>query len=893
MTYADPEFMLKVTPPRVRKMVLRRESLSSSSMHIRDKSVLLLHAPAGYGKTSLLVQWRKEWLANGEIVAWLALDEHDDKVRFVRGLAIAMDVAIGKMRFAPLLDQLLSRQTNDHEMLTHWLLEVAQIGQEIVLILDDFHYFSENIARELIGYLIHHAPSNLRIVISSRHIVKIAMCEFVGFDQCSLLGIDALRFFREETHQFLAILSNAKMDMADVEYLHELTDGWPLGLQLLMSSMGKNNNVKDAVKKALAMSGNIERYFIDFLIDGLPCEVSNFLIHIAALDKLCPALCSALTGSDQAENTLQLLRQTTPALIEIQEPWLRMHPLVKQFLYSRWLLLPQEQRHEMHKNALHWLAMQEMYEEAAHHAMQANQNEQAYLFLERCLYEITARGQFSRVLAWLEKLPDDVVALRPTLRLAAAWTLAMGARQAEAQHWVTCILSDAHATPSDHCECAAILATAAYHADRIDDAYAFIAPWFDAIPINSAKMSAMMLGQKSLCYLYRGEPEAARYFLSKAMSADNTTRTFDAVQGFFIFVTGMSYLWEGQAKIAAPFLREKLGIAEREIGRHSPITAALATVLTTVLIELNKIDEARVIFSYRMEYIERHCSPDVIAMAYVCASKLLIDAGQEAQGHDVLRELCVIGEVRMIPRLCIVGLAERIRLHALKSQVFTCVALQQKLDAIASTSAQMGATFLGPLLRLTMLISHAYVALAQRNWRCMMEILDQTPALLDQLHRGRERVQIMFLHALAKLQMGEDSETCLNEACSLAEMYGLRQLSKEFMPLLSIYERDDLAPKRATQLGGMKHKLEVTKMMPRFDLFDDHKLATSHAGMLTPREHQILFLLTHHMTNKEIGSSMNIGEETVKWHLKNMYGKLHAGTRKHVVVRAKIMGLLE
>lgn len=893
MEHAYPELILRATPPRVHKMVLQRERLSSFSMDIGDKALVVVKAPPGYGKTSLLVQWRKEWISKGEVVAWLTLDERDDSVRFIRSLAVAMDIATGNTRFERSVEQWVAEKNDGFAALANWLAEVANIGRETVLIIDDYHYFSEKIGHVTIEYLIRNAPSNLRIVIAARDTALLDFGDLVPFNQFSMLENHTLRFFREESIALLAVWSNGRMDLADAEYLHELTGGWPLGLQLVMSSIGKSSNLKDAVAKVSATTGNIERYFVDFLIDRLAPEESDFLIRISALDAVCPSLCAAVISNQQADNLLQMLRKSTPIFIEVSEPWLRMHPLVKEFLYSRWQLLPPEERADFHANAACWLSSAKMYEEAAYHAMQADQNEQAYSLIEQCLYDITARGQFGRVMSWIDKLPGEEVQRRPKLRLAAAWALAMSKRHPEAEMLVRKILSESYVAESDQCECAAILAAAAYYADRIDDSYMIISPWFDAVLMNQGEMSAIILGQKSLFYLYRGEPEIARYFLSKA-SSGQSKQSFYAVKGFYVWVTGLTYLWEGQVIMGEKYLRENFLIAEREVGRNSAIATSLAVGLAFSLFELGKLAEARaVLMSYRLEHIESHCSPDVILMAYRTTAKLYVDAGDDAQAHDVLRELCVIGEMGKSPRLLLIGLAERIRLHALKSQAFTCVALSEKLDAIARPTSQVKSGLFRELLSLQILIAHAYVAMAKQNWRLMIEILDQTLPLLDHLHRGRERVQIMFMHALATLQIGGDGEASLSEAFSLAEMYGLRQLSKEFMPLLGAWGRRYEASVQGTVVPAVPDKNEEKKDAGSGKGMTGHKSSVAQTSMLTPREYQILSLLSRHMTNKEIGNAINIGEETVKWHLKNIYGKLHAGTRKHVIVRARIMGILE
>ncbi len=97
---SDPRLRLKVTPPRWPKRLFLREPLGLSRPELHDKPVLIVNAPAGFGKTSLLTQWRREWLSRGAIVAWLTLDDDDDPVRFSEALAVAMDLASGRRAFS-------------------------------------------------------------------------------------------------------------------------------------------------------------------------------------------------------------------------------------------------------------------------------------------------------------------------------------------------------------------------------------------------------------------------------------------------------------------------------------------------------------------------------------------------------------------------------------------------------------------------------------------------------------------------------------------------------------------------------------------------------------------------------------------------------------------------
>lgn len=891
MGYTFHDFVLRVTPPRAHKFDLTRECLLALSPDIAGRSLIMLRAPSGYGKTSLLLQWRKQWITDGTVVAWLALDRQETDKRFLLGLTIAFEVACGKVRPQPVDISALPADQSGLDLLQELLTKIAASGRDTVFILDDFHHFVGAVDVDIIHHLIQHAPNNLRIVLSSREILDLSEIEkHLSLDNCCVLGQSSLKFRREETFNILVNWSNAAIDRGEADLLHELICGWPLGLQFVMSVIGKPINLRDAVKKIAEVGIDLERYFAHLKAEGLSSAEMRFLVDISVLKKISPLLCNDITGNRDAHKLLESLCRTTPIFIETNVTWLEIHPLFKNFLRAQWMSLPIERRNAIHVRAKHWFAQEVQHEEAAYHALQAGESSLAYDMMERFLYCFVEQGKFNQAHDWLALLSREEIERRPKLRLCLAWTLAMSKRHGEAELLVNTVLAGFQLTRSEEREYALIRAFAAFHADRIHEFQSHFSPWLNVPLENNERMNELIFALHALDILCRDEPHAARYFLSTSAP---TRQSFDAVSGFSAWVIGISYLWEGQVSIAEKFLRENLMLSERDIGRGNGITLSLAVTLSFTLLELGLIDEAREALSVRMELVEQYCPPIVIALASIVAARLLLIENKAALAHDRLRELCVIGEVRESPTLQIFGLAERIRLHARKFEAFTCVALKERLDAIGTNIETSKSGIFSSAFSLTILVAHVYVAMARREWHEMLDLLSQADALINHLHRGRERLHVMLLHAVATIQLGGNSDAALNEAFSLAEMYGLRQMIKDFLPFLGAWGNRHQA---VNFLG--ERVVAVTQAAPpvRVALADSQVANTAGADMhnlLTPKEHQILFLLTRHMTNKEIGNAMNICEETVKWHLKNMYGKLQAGTRKHVVARAKRIGIID
>jgi LuxR family maltose regulon positive regulatory protein len=882
----EPELVLKTTPPRSQRGAQARDRLSIDAPELANKVAISVQGPAGFGKTMLLAQWRREFLSRGAVVAWLTLDTRDDGSRLELGLSAAMALGSGRQSFTSTSDGSSSHGCDELERLTHWLAEVADLGGETVMILDEVDALPEPTARRCLTYLLHNAPANLRIIMSSRRRLSVNIVDLVARGLYVRVAVDALRFHGEET---IALLSNRFGTRIDADLclrLHEITEGWPLGLQLAIAAIEKSADLETAVEDLSACSGDIQGYFVDKLVTRLSAEQIEFITCLSLLEVLHPSLCAALTDSERAGELLHELCTSTPIFTEgVDSDWVRFHPLAREFLQSRFRDLPQAQRRTLHERAANWLEANAFFEEAARQYLLAGQARKGYLMIEQCLYEVMLRGQFSRVLEWVEELPAEEVESRPRLCLAAAWALAMSERHVAAARLIACIEQDPAADEETRCEAAAIAAAAAYFADRPDESMALLAPWMDKLSSGSIKLQAMIANLVARIALFQGQPEKARRIFQRAPHYAWTPE-LDGIRGYGEWVVGMTYLCEGRMPPAEAAFRKSLLRAEQDIGRRSSVAVMLACGLATALLERGEIQEATTVLANRLDVVERLASPDAIAMGFLTAARLAALQGQPHRGHDLLAALFALGEERGITRFCMVALGEQIRLNALLGRGDSCLALWRRLDERVPDVARQQSGLLGQELALLAGLSNAYVCLVQRDWEAMLSVLAEANELAERLQRGREIVQVKLLKALALKDSGGDGLSNLVEAISLADTYGLQRILQDTHPDLVTWAQKVRQKASQTPAQGARPPIAIRRQEP---------VATgiSPSRLLTPKEREVLQLLARNLTNKQIALALDVGDETVKWHLKNLYGKFHAGTRKHVVDRAYMLGILE
>lgn len=884
----DPQLLLKATPPRVSKLFLTRSRLSSTAPGLSDKSVVVIQAPAGFGKTSLLSQWRREALRNGTVSAWLSVDERDNGARFAQGLDAAMGVACGRAGFGESYLRTPGSAEDDLDALTNWLAEVAHMAVEIELVLDDVHMLPKSTLETSLPYLVRNAPANLRVFLGSRKQLPVTVSDLLKSGQFAVLNCNSLKLTLDETISVITSRFGSRADSDLCARMYDLTEGWALGLQLVIATIENRSSLSDAINGFSVRTGDIQRYFVECLVSRLPSDLAEFLIRVSFVDELHSDLCQAITGRSDSANLLQLLQVDTPIFLGgIDSDWFRIHSLAREFLKDRFDALPNEERREAYVRAARWLAEHRMFEAAARQALNAGEDQVAYEFMAHCLYDMVIAGHAARITEWVERLPTTEIEKSPNLRLAVAWTLAMSKRHDEAARLVTPLLDDPTTDPSKRCESAEICASAAMFADDFDAMERIISPWDRSLPAQPLMLRVVGINQLAVVALYRGAPEKARYYYQEMASADLSS-IGEYTRGMMNWVAGISYLWQGQVRMAEQLLRRSLTHAEEECGRRSPVSVMLASALAMALWERDLTGELPPLLANRIDVLERRGSPDAIVMGYVYAARSAAKAGLEGRAFDLLEGLYALGEAHGLPRLSALSLVEQIRMHALRSHGDACATLVGRLDRFATPKTYKRWGLLGPLLRLQIGIAHAYKAVALKDWKQVLAELDVSKQIAEQLRRSRDSIQISLLQALAHKRCGEDSRVLFGEAVSMAETLGLERILVDTHPDLIDWMRQlrgVTATTRWSEPTGVESESPALRPVVRTSAFP--------SVLLTPKEGEVLQLLAGKLSNKEIALAMDVSDETVKWHLKNLFNKLDAGSRKHLLARGRLLGLLD
>ncbi|SAK66242.1 LuxR C-terminal-related transcriptional regulator [Caballeronia ptereochthonis] len=890
----DPatELVLKTMAPRAPAGLLARARLnaeSAESVPGAGCQIVVVQAGAGYGKTSLLAQWRREFLSRGAAVAWLLADERDDAERFLRALVHAIRTGCARPAFGRFISGSAGAPAGAFDLATAWLAELAQLSLDVVLIVDEADRLPASGA-QLLDYVMHNAPQNLRIVAAGRQGLDKPVAELLAYGQAVLVGPDALRFRVDETIALVTQRFGARVNADACARLFEITDGWPLGLQLALTAMARAQDPRAALDNLAAGPRGLREPLVAALLTELSSDDERFLTYISAMDVLHPDLCAALTDDAQAPRRLVRLARDTPVFVTAEESdWCRLHPLVRDVLQTRFGALADAERAELHRRAARWLGARGMLEQAARHAHAAGEREHAYELAERSLHDAVKQGQLGTVLDWLERLPEPELEKRPRLRLAVAWALALGERHREAQRQVERVLASPGADDALRYECALILSAAAWYSDDPDRFLALFEPWAQQPPAKDSWLAQAHANRLAARAMLLGEPAQARR-LQQAVTRAQIGKGLGYVVRWGDHMVGLTWMREGQVKLAESVLLPALASAEDDLGRRHPLTCMFAATCASIAYEDDRIDEAGALLANRLDVLERAAMPEAVVLAYRTAARIAALRGDEHRALDLLEMLHAMGVARGLPRLCVTSLVEQVSVHAGRYRAQTCDALVERIDALVDE--HIGAR--GPIWRqsvqMLQAMAHGSAALARQDWRAAIEPFARAEEIAATMKLGRQRIELMALRALALERASAEGRAPFLEALNLARTYHLGRVLVDAHPALADWARS------VSEEGEMKPgerpivPPHVVRVPPRSGEGGPRALPSV---ILTPKEREILELLARNLTNKEIALAAAVGEGTVKWHLKNLFGKLDASSRKHAVRRAIALGLLE
>ena len=424
-----PLLETKLYVPRSRRGLVPRPRLSERLDRGTASKLMLVSAPAGFGKTTLLT----EWLAAGpagpadeRLVAWLSLDRGDnDPVSFWTYVIAALrTVASGVGESALALLQ-APRSPPIETVLTALLNDLGATAGDIVLVLDDYHVVDARDVQDGMAFLLDHLPPQLHVVIAGRADPALPLARLRGRGELVEIRAAELRFTPDEAAAYLNEMMGLQLTARDVAALEGRTEGWIAALQLAALSIQGRDDVAGFIT---GFAGD-DRYVVDYLgeevLQRQPERVQTFLLQTSILGRLSGPLCDAVTGQSGSKAMLEALDRGNLFLVPLDDRrrWYRYHQLFADVLHARLLDEQPGQVPDLHRRASAWYQQNGEPSEAISHALAAQDFDRAADLVELAIPAMRRTRQEATVRGWLEVLPDELFRVRPVLSVSFAGAL--------------------------------------------------------------------------------------------------------------------------------------------------------------------------------------------------------------------------------------------------------------------------------------------------------------------------------------------------------------------------------------------------------------------------------------------------------------------------------------
>jgi ATP/maltotriose-dependent transcriptional regulator MalT len=887
--------------------LLTRQRLLEQLDGRRDRKLTLIHGPAGFGKTTLAIQWRERLQAQGAAVAWLSISRDDNALgRFLTYLVEA--VRVGEPSITLDVTTLLEAKAEQAAdiVVADLVNAFAAVERDVYLILDDWHLIHEHAVRDVVSFLLDHAPPCFHLVLTSRERPALPLARLRVDDQLTEIAASDLRFSVGESRAFLCDVNELSLDDGDVRSLWNSTEGWVAALQLALLSLRTAGDTAHSIECFSAKHHVIGEYLAENVLDHLPAEVLEFLLATSILDRLSGSLCAAVSGVADSQQMLEHLDKQDLFIQPLDEAheWYRYHHLFASHLQRRLERSAPQRVAELHNAASHWFAEHGHTDEAVAHALSAGEPERAVELVERDAMWLVEHSYMSTLRGLVARLPAWRLHARPQLQLAIAWGHCLTHRAGDAR--VALDHAEAHLATQDLSpwnesvvEAGVVEACIRIYQDRMDGVEEMVQPSIERAASYRPWVVAVAANVLTYVYLHRFDYDAALRLQAWARPfQDRAQGPFSGIYGRCF--AGIAAKALGRLEQGVDHFRDALGMANASIGRHSHAARLAEALLGQAMVEMNELDEAeRLLDDSRALGLEGGVADFSIA-TYVSSSRLLAQRGDLAGAHAVLDE----GEQTAVhlgfARLAAAVLCERVRLWVAAGDIDTATRLfgSCAADAVAGREVGPETTELLQLAQARLYRAQGRLGEALSLLRPMLE------AAAAQRRRTFEvRVRIQLALALDAADEPAASRAMLAEALAQGLPAGMkRSFLDEGPPLTGLLAGldDALVADGYSDAGWSRLRLPLAGLLA-LGVAEQAVRATPAvlaaiqipaAGVLKDREAEILRLLERGSSNKEIARSLAIGVDTVKWYLKSIYAKLGVTCRAQAVYEARRNGAL-
>ena len=888
-----PLLPTKLYPPELGgRPMLVRGALIERLFEQRDKRLLILSAPAGFGKSTVLYQFGQRLQQTGARLAWLSCDEADSEPQ---RLLLYIIGAIERVvpGFGEQVSNLLhSEITLPLEALVDaFQADLQKVEGELYVDLDDFHRIRHPGLVSGARYLVERLPKNIHLITCTRFKPRFLYDEPWAF----WLKAEDLRLSLAESRAYLLDVRQLELSEAEVELLYRRTEGWITALHLAVLALQRHSDRAAFLAELSGTERNIADYLAEDVLDSLPDDLQRFLEQTSILDEFNADLCNALTGERDGQDLLDRLQGDQLFLIALDDhgEWFRYHHLFAEFLQGR--LKKRGDAGRLLHAAARWCEGHDLADRAIRYALRARDYSFAAELLERQGARLVAGNRVYAILAMLKTVPAEVIRDHVVFQIFYAWQLAFEQRFAEAEALIEELSGrllqgrgkTMHFGMTELLAVTQVLkALVLLYQDKLEACLKIARQWLAMVPENQPVFRASLSCVQAAAYALLGEFGEA----SKAITVARTClRVADSE--YLNVVTSLiealickecGELEKGRSISEAARAR-----VERVFGRRSRVGGPLSLAYADLLYEQDRHAAILTELPRATTWRDVATPVELVSRGQLVMARGRFFAGEAEQALEQLDEW-------------IAGLHgpgyERVYAHAIACKVQFLLWLRRPNEAERSClqlERHLAVLPEGryPDAHVSLALAQAHLALSERRADKAQAQLEQCLAKQTAEHQRDRRLRLSLLLSVASWRKGNSDKAFALFQSVLEEAWarGYRRLFlDEALWLLPLWEAWSQAePLQAQGWSGLAEGLreQCRRLAVDPEAFEENQ-------DISHREREILRFVAAGLSNRDIAQAVHLSEATIKWHLHNLFAKLGVRSRTQAVLKGKSMGLL-
>ena len=871
----------KLNIPTVSSKLIRRPKLFNKLNDYLKYKLILINAPAGYGKTALITSWLSQKQKRKEVITWLSLDETDDDpevfwsyflLSFYKN--IKKENGISSYQWSEKFNRL---------HLVNLINSIASIDMDMLMVIEDFNVITDCEIIKNLKYLIKNMPPNMHILISSRNLIDLGLAKLKMSENILEINENDLSFTLEETSQFFNKVMNISLPEEKCKLINNETEGWIAPMQMLALMM-KNLYENSFDKYVCAHQNFIFNYIAEEVFSNLPENIKEFLIFTSIFDQFSSEVCNYALDISNSKEIINEIVSLNLFIISLddEEKWFRYQNLFRSFLKKHLDNLGMTKTYALHNRVGEWHESKKQLSYAIENYIKGNNFEKAALLIQQISPEILCRGEAKLLYKWNKRLPEFIVNSSQRLILNSAWGASSDGNKEEVNKYIEKIKELKYIDSNMKNEIIALRST---NLIDINDIEEIIEDCENIIKNLEPKefLAQMINFNLAIAYVGKGKINEAISYFEKCLSIGIETNQLYIV---VVANTGLTSLMRLRGEYSQIKKQNEKIISNLILKRNVvlPTVGLLYAELAEIYNEWNDIEKA-------LEYAKKGLKLGLdgedlwtISYNYLVLAKIYSALGIE---EDCISSIEKAEETIEENDLFDI----RLRLECYKAEI----TLQKELEN--PISKWLDDIMIQKKENLAVVYPEIYVV--KIRYYINEKMLNKAKEILDMLQINAVENELIGLLIQVKILSSIIYDKLENEKEALRELKYAIDLSLKENPIQVYLNEGNLMKellkklKRRFKTDNSKEKnAYIDKIINSFKSNTKHNIKETTIS-LKARETEVLKLIQEGASNSEISEELFISINTVKTHILNIYAKLDVHSRTKAVAKAKELNLID